>query len=113
MGTAATRGPWPYARHNIPFGNIARIQLEALIDVIDEAAGKTERFVLIAPCRSEWVYAEDHLFQLPSVEYRNIYSLTKERFMGRSLTPCPSQKLRPRYPARTYFICEYEGIASE
>lgn len=78
--------PRPHARHNIPLGNIARIQLDALIDVIDEASGAVERFVLIAPCRTEWVYAEDHLFQLPSREYRNIYSLTEHRNMGRGIT---------------------------
>lgn len=76
----------PYARHNIPKGNKARIQLEALIDVINEETGARERFVLIAPCRSEWVYAPDKLFQIPSGEYRCIYSLTLERSLGRSIT---------------------------
>ena len=78
--------PRPYARHNVPHGNRARIQLEALIDVIDESAGTREQFVLIAPCRTEWVYAEDRLFQLPSAEYRNIYSKTQQRSMSKSLT---------------------------
>jgi len=76
----------PHARHNIPLGNKARIQLEAIVDVIDEAAGSREQFVLIAACRSEWVYAENGLFQLPSREYRNIYSLTEERSMGSGIT---------------------------
>ncbi len=78
--------PRPYARHNIPLGNKARIQLEAVIDVIDEETGATEQFVLIAPCRTEWVYAETGLFQIPSREYRNIYSLTEERSMGQAMT---------------------------
>lgn len=69
--------PRPNARHNIPHGNMARILVDALVDVIDRETGKTERFVLIAACRTEWVYAEDRLFQLPSREYRNIYSLTE------------------------------------
>lgn len=80
------KDPRPYARHVIPLGNKARIQLEALIDVIDEATGKSERFVLIAPCRTEWVYAPDKLFQIPSGEYRCIYSLRQERTMGRAIT---------------------------
>jgi len=54
--------PQPYARHNIPHGKRARIQIDAIIDVIQAATGDSERFVLIAPCRMEWVYAEDHLF---------------------------------------------------
>jgi hypothetical protein len=78
--------PRPYARHNCPLGNKARIQLDAIIDVVDEATGRRERFVLIAPCRTEWVYAEDRLFQIPSREYRNIYSLTQQRSMSRGLT---------------------------
>ena len=76
----------PNSRHNIPLGNKARIQLEAIADVIDEETGASEQFVLIAPCRSEWVYAEKQLFQIPSREYRNIYSLTEERGMGRAIT---------------------------
>ena len=80
------KDPRPHSRHNIPHGNMARIQLDALIDVIDRRSGKSERFVLIAPCRTEWVYAEDRLFQIPSNEYRNIYSLSEQRSMGRSIT---------------------------
>jgi len=78
--------PRPYARHNAPHGNMARIQLDAIIDVVQIESDDSERFVLIAPCRTEWVYAEDRLFQIPSREYRNIYSLTQRRGMGRSIT---------------------------
>jgi hypothetical protein len=77
--------PRPDARHNTPLGNRARIQLEALVDVLDEASGRSERFVLIAPCRTEWVYAAERLFQVPGREYRNIYSATEQRAMGRGL----------------------------
>lgn len=79
------KDPRKNARHNIPHGNLARIDLDALIDVIDDATGKSERFVLIAPCRTEWVYAENRLFQIPSSEYRNIYSLTEERAVRQSI----------------------------
>jgi hypothetical protein len=78
--------PRPHARHNIPHGNLARIQLDAIVDVIDRQTGATDRFVLIAPCRAEWVYAEDKLFQLPNREYCNIYSLTEQRGMERHIT---------------------------
>ncbi len=80
------KDPRPHARHKIPNGNKARIQLDALIDVINEQTGTRERFVLIAPCRTEWVYAENKLFQIPSGEYRCIFSLKEERSLGRSLT---------------------------
>ena len=78
--------PRPYGRHDTPHGNLARIQLEAFIDVIDPNANRPQRFVLIAACRTEWVYAASRLFQIPSNEYRNIYSLTEERGMGRHIT---------------------------
>ena len=65
---------------------MARIQLDAMIDVVGRQSGVTERFVLIAPCRAEWVYAEDHLFQLPNREYCNIYSLTEQRGMECQIT---------------------------
>jgi len=91
--------PRPYARHNLPLGNKVRIQLEALIDVIDEASGESERFVLIAPCRTEWVYAEDRLFQIPSTEYRMIYSLKDHRGMGSKIMyQGPSSKGEPHFP---------------
>lgn len=80
------KDPRPHARHNIPKGNKARIQLDAMIDVINEETGVSERFVLIAPCRSEWVYAEDKLFQLPSGEYRCIFSLKDQRSVGTAFT---------------------------
>ena len=74
------------SRHKTPLGNKARIEIEALIDVINETTNESERFVLIAPCRTEWVYAEDNLFQLPGSEYRLIFSLKEQRGMGSGLT---------------------------
>ena len=51
----ARKDPRPHARHNVPHGNMVRIQLDALIDVINKKSGTSERFVLIALCRTEWV----------------------------------------------------------
>ena len=82
----ARKDPRPHARHHVPHGNMVRIQLDALIDVVDRKSGTCERFVLIAPCRTEWVYAEDRLFQVPSAEFRNIYSKSEQRPMSRYLT---------------------------
>jgi hypothetical protein len=79
------KDPRPNARHNIPFGNKARIELDALIDVV-ESSGQSEQFVLIAACRAEWVYAADHLFQMPNREYRNIYSMKEQRSLGHGIT---------------------------
>ena len=73
-------------KHDIPYGNMARIQLDAMIDVIDDSSGGSERFVLIQPCRTERVYKEDRLFQIPSAEYRVIYSLERQRSVGKGMT---------------------------
>ena len=73
-------------KHDIPFGNMARIQLDAMIDVIDDSGGGSTRFVLIQPCRTERVYKEDRLFQIPSGEFRVIYSLDQHRSVGKGLT---------------------------
>src|SRR6185295_3751128 len=87
--------------HNIPLGNKARIQIDAWIEVTNEATGQTERFVLIAPCRTEWVYAKDHLFQVPSREYRFIFSLNEQRSMSRGIandgTPAVGHPVRDTF----------------
>ena len=86
----------PYARHDIPLGNKARIQLEALVDVVDDGSGTSDQFVLIAACRTEWVYAKNRLFQIPSREYRNIYSLTEERSLVQKIThDCGRPRAQP------------------
>ncbi|MCY3775669.1 MAG: hypothetical protein OXH11_06775 [Candidatus Aminicenantes bacterium] len=73
-------------KHELPFGNMARIQLEAITDVIDDSSGESERFILIQPCRTERVYKEERLFQIPSGEYRVIYSLDQFRSVGTRIT---------------------------
>ena len=76
--------PRPYARHNTPLGNRVRIELDSVLTVL-RPQGTPERYFLIAPCRAEWVYAEREIFQIPSREFRCVYSQDYERGMGRSL----------------------------
>ena len=85
--------PRPYARH-MPWGGAARIQLDSLLYVTDEVTGTTERYVLIAPCRGEWMWVDEGYFGfMPdhgsetwvNSEYRMIYSDTDQRFIGRRL----------------------------
>ena len=78
--------PGSTEKHDIPHGNMARIQLDAMIDVVDDSSGESERFILIQPCRTERVYKEDRLFQIPSGEYRVIYSLEQHRSVGKAMT---------------------------
>ena len=59
---------------HMPWENSARIHLDAICTITDQALGLRERFVLIAPCRTEWMYRDETLFQVPSHEYRGIWS---------------------------------------
>ena len=88
--------PRPNARHELPFGNKARIELEALVEMVDEETGRSDTFVLIAPCRTEWVYAPDKLFQLPSAEYRCAYAVNEqlERSLAQHLVVDDAQQRR-------------------
>ncbi|MBM81922.1 MAG: hypothetical protein CMJ78_15220 [Planctomycetaceae bacterium] len=107
------KDPRPHARHNVPHGSMVRIQLEALIDVVDKKSGTSERFVLIAPCRTEWVYAEDRLFQIPSAEFRNIYSSTDGRSLTESLTtdgkPSQARATANRYHFLTFDVNPHQN----
>lgn len=68
-----------------PWGNSARIQIDARCELIDEKSGAREEFVLIVPCRAEWMYQEENLFQIPSREYRGIWSRTRHISMGKGM----------------------------
>src|SRR4051794_25279467 len=55
-------------------GNVARIQLAAACPVPDAATGASEPFYLIVPCRSERMYADGALYQMPNYEFGGIWS---------------------------------------
>ena len=65
-----------------PWGNWARILLEARCELTDERSGQSDEFFLIAACRTEWVYQEQNLFQVPSREYRGIWSRDRHMSTG-------------------------------
>ena len=75
-----------------PWGNCARIQLDALCDLSHDTSGAHERFFLIVPCRTEWVYQEENLFQMPSGEYRVLYGRNRQLRLGTGMTCQPEQK---------------------
>jgi len=59
-------------------GNIARIQLDASCTVEGWAAsGGSQTYYLIAPCRSERMYADGPLFQMPNYEFCGIFTETQ------------------------------------
>ncbi|MGH2561718.1 MAG: hypothetical protein ACRDJH_21845 [Thermomicrobiales bacterium] len=55
-------------------GNIARIQIDAACTMTDDRGGESETFYLIAPCRSERMYRDDPLFQMPNYEFGGIFA---------------------------------------
>ncbi|MGH2550622.1 MAG: hypothetical protein ACRDHN_14605 [Thermomicrobiales bacterium] len=56
-------------------GNIARIQVDAVCDVEGWGSdGGPERFYLIVPCRSERMYEDGQLFQMPNYEFCGIFT---------------------------------------
>jgi hypothetical protein len=60
-----------------PDGNIARIQLDAACTIANPDSGSAETFYLIAPCRSERMYLDTPLFQMPNYEFCGIWSDTE------------------------------------
>ena len=56
-------------------GNIARIQLDAACTWID-ASGARQTYYLIAPCRSERMYLDTPLFQMPNYEFGGVWGDT-------------------------------------
>ncbi len=66
--------------------NSARIQLDARCKIINEEDGASEEFFLITPCRTEWMYRSDTLFQFPSGEYCAIWSESEFLNVGYGIT---------------------------
>lgn len=55
-------------------GNIARIRLDAACTLHDGRSGESRDFYLIAPCRSERMYLDSQLFQMPNYEFGGIFA---------------------------------------
>ena len=66
--------------------NSARIQLDARCKIQNEEDGTSEEFFLITPCRTEWMYRSDTLFQFPSGEYCAIWSRSEFLNVGYGIT---------------------------
>lgn len=71
---------------HMQYRNSARIQLDACCEIVDEKEGSSEVFFLITPCRSEWMYRSDTLFQNPNGEYCAIWSESEFINVGHGLT---------------------------
>lgn len=51
-----------------------RFNLESRCQVVEDATGNSADFFLGSPCRSEYTIARRNLFQVPSSEYRMVFS---------------------------------------
>lgn len=71
---------------HMPWDNSARILLDACCTITDTATGVSDDFYLVAPCRTEWMYRDEYLFQIPSGEYREIFSATRRLSLGNRMT---------------------------
>jgi hypothetical protein len=67
----------------MPWGNSARILIDARCTIVDERSGTTEELYLIAPCRTEWMYRETEMIQNPSGEYRVIFTQDRQLSVGK------------------------------
>lgn len=73
--------------------NIARIQIDATC-TISWPDGRAETFYLIAPCRSEHMYLEGQLFQMPNYEFSGIFTEQEVLFLRTHWT---SDREQPEY----------------
>jgi hypothetical protein len=70
---------------HMPWGNSARILIDARCTIHDDANGTSLETYLIAPCRTEWMYRETELIQIPSGEYRVIFSQDRQIQVGKHI----------------------------
>lgn len=54
----------------------SRVQIDACFEIVDQARGTACTIYLTAPCRSEFIIADDNLFQVPNGEFRAAVSDT-------------------------------------
>lgn len=80
-------------RH-MPWGNSARIELEARCELRDERAGAREEYWLIAACRTEYMYRESGLLQMPNREYRVVTSRTEDIRVAGAILAEPRRLVR-------------------
>lgn len=73
---------------HMPWGNAARIAIDARCTIFDASGNLADELYLIAPCRTEWMYRETELIQNPSGEYRQIFSEPHalQRSVGKSIS---------------------------
>jgi hypothetical protein len=54
--------------------NVARIQLDAACELLDEESGRRDTFYLVTPCKAEHMYLEQGLFKDPNYDFCGVWS---------------------------------------
>ena len=52
----------------------ARIQIDAACTLVNESSATEVTYYLIAPCRTEDMYEDDHIFKMPSADWRGVWA---------------------------------------
>ena len=84
---------------HMPWDNKAvRILIDSRCEIINNQTGSSEWFYLITPCRTEWMYRDDILWQdNPNLEFVGIFSETHHK-SGHVQVP---DKLKPKQDMNT------------
>ncbi len=75
--TGKGKGNDPRKPGHMPWPNSLRILLDSRCWVTDEDSGETREYNMLSPCRTEWMYRSDVLWQQPNYEFAGIYSDTE------------------------------------
>ena len=70
-------GDDPRKPGHMPWPNSLRILLDSRCWITDEDSGETREYNMISPCRTEWMYRDDILWQVPNFEFAGVYSETE------------------------------------
>ena len=97
---------------HMPWGNSVRIDIEARTVLTDGETSESDEFFLIAPCRTEWMYRDDILFQIPNREYRHVWSRTRGMSVGRGMTYAGEQPTSDTLERYNSFDIVVEAIRS-
>jgi hypothetical protein len=90
-----------------PWGNSARILIDARCTILDDASEVIDEIYLIAPCRGEWMYQDEHIFQFPSAEFRLLYSRDRILSVGKKMiedAPRPASRSNERFISLTFSV---------
>ncbi|MBM3465444.1 MAG: hypothetical protein FJX76_25405 [Armatimonadetes bacterium] len=106
--TTPPKQPHPHYKYDGGFvgtlGDVYRVrmQLDATCEIVEERTGRRDEMFLFYPCRSEYTIATSNFFQIPSGEWRAVFSRTNRVPIARR--PSGEQAETRRAPWREHFV---------